>query len=91
MEDRDKDNKIDEETTVTSEGGEQKPDGAAPKSDGDDDYEKICYVCRRPESKAGTMITMPGGMISATIVCRRHLIQSHRAAWISASFRICLI
>ena len=62
MEDRDKDNKIDEETTVTSEGGKQKPDGAAPKSDGDDDYEKICYVCRRPESKAGTMITMPGGM-----------------------------
>lgn len=62
MEDRDIDNKIDEETTVTSEGGEQKPDGAAPKSDGDDDYEKICYVCRRPESKAGTMITMPGGM-----------------------------
>ena len=62
MEDRDKDNKIDEETTVTSEGGEQKPDGAAPKSDGDDDYEKICYVCRRSESKAGTMITMPGGM-----------------------------
>ena len=62
MEDRDKDNKIDEETTVTSEGGEQKPDGAASKSDGDDDYEKICYVCRRPESKAGTMITMPGGM-----------------------------
>jgi ATP-dependent Clp protease ATP-binding subunit ClpX len=62
LEDRDKDNKIDEETTVTSEGGEQKPDGAAPKSDGDDDYEKICYVCRRPESKAGTMITMPGGM-----------------------------
>ena len=52
MEDRDKDNKIDEE----------KPDGAAPKSDGDDDYEKISYVCRRPESKAGTMITMPGGM-----------------------------
>lgn len=28
----------------------------------DDDYEKICYVCRRPESKAGAMIEMPGGM-----------------------------
>ncbi len=27
-----------------------------------DEYEKICYVCRRPESKAGQMITMPGGM-----------------------------
>ena len=27
-----------------------------------DQYEHICYVCRRPESKAGKMITMPGGM-----------------------------
>ena len=27
-----------------------------------DNYEKICYMCRRPESKAGPMITMPGGM-----------------------------
>ena len=26
------------------------------------DYEEICYLCRRPESKAGKMITMPGGM-----------------------------
>ena len=26
------------------------------------EYEKICYVCRRPESKAGSMIMMPGGM-----------------------------
>lgn len=25
-------------------------------------YEKICYMCRRPESKAGPMITMPGNM-----------------------------
>ena len=28
-------------------------------TDHSDDYEKICYVCRRPESKAGEMITMP--------------------------------
>ncbi|MBE5958879.1 MAG: ATP-dependent Clp protease ATP-binding subunit ClpX [Lachnospiraceae bacterium] len=28
----------------------------------DDDYEKVCYVCRRPESKAGKFISMPGGM-----------------------------
>ena len=27
-----------------------------------DEYEKICYVCRRPESKAGKMIDMPGGI-----------------------------
>lgn len=28
----------------------------------EDRYEKICYMCRRPESKAGPMITMPGNM-----------------------------
>lgn len=28
----------------------------------DDKYEKVCYMCRRPESKAGPMIGMPGGM-----------------------------
>ena len=28
----------------------------------EDEYEKVCYVCRRPESKAGRMITMPGGV-----------------------------
>lgn len=27
-----------------------------------EEYEKICYVCRRPESKAGSMITMPGNL-----------------------------
>ena len=26
------------------------------------EYEKICYICRRPESKAGDMIVMPGNM-----------------------------
>lgn len=30
--------------------------------DKDDKYEKICYICRRPESKAGKMISMPGGI-----------------------------
>lgn len=26
------------------------------------EYEKICYMCRRPESKAGCMIVIPGNM-----------------------------
>ena len=26
----------------------------------EEEYEKICYICRRPESKAGKMIAMPG-------------------------------
>ena len=28
----------------------------------DEGYEKVCYMCRRPESKTGPMISMPGGM-----------------------------
>ncbi len=36
------------------------------REDGDtkdeQEYEKICYICRRPESKAGNMIVMPGNM-----------------------------
>ena len=27
-----------------------------------DDYEKICFVCRRPESRAGKMIVMPNNI-----------------------------
>jgi len=30
--------------------------------DDEDDYEKICYMCRRPESKAGKMISMPNNI-----------------------------
>ena len=26
------------------------------------DYEDVCFICRRPESKAGKMISMPGGI-----------------------------
>lgn len=29
---------------------------------GDDDYEKYCYLCRRPESATGKLIHMPGDM-----------------------------
>ena len=32
------------------------------ESHDDDEYEKICYVCRRAESKAGKMISMPPGI-----------------------------
>ena len=43
-------------------GTENSTDSTARGNGGSDEYEKICYVCRRPESKAGPMITMPGGM-----------------------------
>lgn len=37
----------------------------------DDEYEKICYVCRRPESKAGKIIKMPGNMYVCTDCMQR--------------------
>lgn len=30
--------------------------------DEQDEYEKICYVCRRPESKTGKQVSMPGNI-----------------------------
>ena len=30
--------------------------------DNTDEYEKICFVCRRPESRAGKMIVMPNNI-----------------------------
>ena len=41
-------------------GSQDKDKAAHGSSDNADNYEKICYMCRRPESKAGPMITMPG-------------------------------
>ena len=42
-------------------GTEEGKDSGAEGKDGQE-YEKICYICRRPESKAGSMIVMPGNM-----------------------------
>ena len=36
--------------------------GEAGEKSGEDEFEKVCFVCRRPESKAGKMITMPGNI-----------------------------
>ena len=30
--------------------------------DDENEFEKICFVCRRPESKTGRQVTMPGGI-----------------------------
>lgn len=32
------------------------------KKDDSSEYEKVCFMCRRPESKAGKMIGLPGGI-----------------------------
>ena len=56
---------MDDKNTTSIENVEGKAQGSSSEengSDNEDQYEKVCYVCRRPESKAGNMITMPGGM-----------------------------
>ena len=51
-----------QDTDKAAYGSQDKDKAAHGSSDNADNYEKICYMCRRPESKAGPMITMPGGM-----------------------------
>lgn len=53
----DKEKEYLEEAAVTQESAEDSGD-----DNNSDEYEKICYICRRPESKAGKMVSMPGGM-----------------------------
>ena len=65
MEDKnfeDEDLKDIQDKDKTAHGSQDKDKAAYGSSDNADNYEKICYMCRRPESKAGPMITMPGGM-----------------------------
>lgn len=65
MEDKnfeDEDLKDIQDTDKAVQGSQDKDKAAHGSSDDADNYEKICYMCRRPESKAGPMITMPGGM-----------------------------
>lgn len=65
MEDKnfeDEDLKDIQDTDKAVQGSQDKDKAAHGSSDNADNYEKICYMCRRPESKAGPMISMPGGM-----------------------------
>lgn len=41
----------------------------------DDEYENICYLCRRPESKAGKMVTLASTYVYVQNVCRKPLIH----------------
>lgn len=57
----------DDKKDLLREGGEEKEEQSGKssgekKQDEDREYEKICYICRRPEHIAGHMISMPGKM-----------------------------
>lgn len=57
MENRDDKNQNEIEESLSGQGPEENG-----KEEGEDRYEKVCYICRRPESKAGPMVSLPGGM-----------------------------
>ena len=56
-------NNIDkDETKINSENNQSMGNPSNSNQSNDDEYEKICSICRRPESKAGKMIQMGMGM-----------------------------
>ena len=59
MEDKDTREFDDKDTEVVDAQVIEPPQDA---DDNDDEYEKVCFVCRRPESKTGKMITMQGNL-----------------------------
>ena len=59
MEDKDTREFDDKDTEVVDAQVIEPPQDA---DDNDDEYEKVCFVCRRPESKTGKMITMLGNL-----------------------------
>ena len=57
-----------------SETGNIQNSGKAGNSKHDsDEYEKVCYICHRTESKAGKMISMPGNIYVCTDCMQRTL------------------
>lgn len=56
------DGQINEPPVPTDDNGAAKKDSTSDDDKKPDDYEKICYICRRPESVAGKMIEIPGGL-----------------------------
>ena len=57
-----------EDTAENGEGGEERQDASEKKDrkDGEksknSDYEDVCFICRRPESRAGKMFKMPNNI-----------------------------
>ncbi|HIS56410.1 MAG TPA: ATP-dependent Clp protease ATP-binding subunit ClpX [Candidatus Fimimorpha excrementavium] len=54
----------------------------------EDDYEKVCYVCRRPESKAGKMITMPGNICICNSCMQRAFDQVEKGGFPGMMFQM---
>ena len=56
-EDREKNGDTEQSTDMTEHTGSSEQNSVR-----EAEYEKVCFMCRRPESKAGKMISLPGGI-----------------------------
>ncbi len=68
----DKDNTIIDENEETDKDSGQVNGSGNNGDNKDDEYERVCYICRRPESKTDGMLTMPGGIC----ICRDCMMKS---------------
>ena len=50
------------ELTEQTDAQVQETEDPSEKKEREDEYEKICFLCRRPESKAGKMIELPNNI-----------------------------
>ena len=53
---------IEVENEVTSDTGVETDEGAHTNDENQDEYEKFCFLCHRPESQAGKMIELPNNI-----------------------------
>ena len=51
-----------EDTQVVDTAGENSAEKKTEDKKDSSEYEDVCFICRRPESKAGKMITLPGNI-----------------------------
>ena len=54
------------ELTEQTDAQVQETEDPSEKKEREDEYEKICFLCRRPESKAGKMIELPNNIHIST-------------------------
>lgn len=54
------------ELTEQTDAPVQEEETSSVKKEQEDEYEKICFLCRRPESKAGKMIELPNNIYICT-------------------------
>lgn len=51
-----------------------------------EDYENVCFICRRPESKAGKMIDIPGGIHVCMDCMQKSFNSMNICRWITVNY-----